>query len=718
MEDDEIVDINVETEKEEKYMLEIKKRIRCDELKLILKQKIVNTNNFDFMYKDRLYKQKDKDEIINLEQGEKIYTFLNVSNECFEINADFFKNLNLNEADMTTIELSGLLQLFLFKYIARNTENINKIKNKVIREIISDLKKGIKLQNDQKENIKAELNETNGNNILAYSNYINSLKIKKQEIENLINELFTQDKKKDIISFWSILSKYKFFNDVFEKDFNKAVGKSYFDFSLISLSLYQHKRRTSFLEALKECTNTIIKCLFHGTQLQNIPEIIGEDFKYTRRALFGMGIYFTDKLDYASYYAGGTNLGNRRDNFNKINSVGDTLCCIASTVYYDREKKTNIYNDDLFVNLDHFPTYKELKEKYKDKMVQKYGVHYVRVEAKTGSVKGQIKIETDKKKGVFIGTEYVITEMDQILPLYGLTLKRNEYIVIWRDPGFNIENNFSEYLRDRRRFIFKQAKMNGFFDSSMEKLLEIIKRKKYNKIILLSNCGKDLSGKKFVEIARKILGFDVMVLFFSANKEHFNWIQKFPNALYTKDPRFYEKYINNYNKDGLLQLKQEIEKEYKIKLKFTDNFLEFPKFVGKKKYDELIFEDICPHIRKVVIKNRENKKALLMDKNGEPCFKSTDKLETDQFIWYITLINNEITLFSNESYLYFDRNSDVAKFKAMEKFQYEQKDKKYLIYYGNKNNTLTVKGDKISFEKEKPNQDNQLFEFIDEYIED
>ena len=316
-----------------------------------------------------------------------------------------------------------------------------------------------------------------------------------------------------------------------------------------------------------------------------------------------------------------------------------------------------------------------------------------------------------------MGTEYVITEMYQMLPLYGLTLKRNEYFVIWRDPGFTLENRHSEYLRDRRRFIFKQAKMNGFFDSSMERLLEIIKRKKYNKIILLSNCGKDLSGKKFVELARKILGFDVMVLFFSANKEHFKWIQKFPNALYTNNPEFYEKYINNYNNDGLLKLKQEIETEYKIKLKFTNNFLQFPQFVENKEYNDLIFEDICPYFRKVVIKNRKNTKVLFMEENGDPCFKSSEKIEADKFFWYITLINNEITLFSNESYLYFNKNSDVAKFKAMDIFKYEQKGKNFLIYYRNKNNVLTVKGDKISFKKESSNKDNQLFEFIDEYNE-
>ena len=203
MEDNEIVDINVETEKEEKYMIEIKKEIKYNELKSILKEKIVRHFNFEIRYKDKLYKDKDKNEIIYLEQGEKIFIFLTIENESLEINADFFENLKLEEADMIINELSGLLQLFLFRYIARNLENLDKIKNEVIKEIISDLQNGIKLQNDPKENIKAQLNETNGNNILAYSNYINSLKIKKGDIENLINELF-EDQKKMILKLFGV----------------------------------------------------------------------------------------------------------------------------------------------------------------------------------------------------------------------------------------------------------------------------------------------------------------------------------------------------------------------------------------------------------------------------------------------------------------------------------------------------------------------------------
>ena len=45
--------------------------------------------------------------------------------------------------------------------------------------------------------------------------------------------------------------------------------------------------------------------------------------------------------------------------------------------------------------------------------------------------------------------------------------------------------------------------MNAYLEDSLEKALEIIKRKKYNKIILISNIGLDKAGKKFVEVARK-----------------------------------------------------------------------------------------------------------------------------------------------------------------------------------------------------------------------
>ena len=72
-------------------------------------------------------------------------------------------------------------------------------------------------------------------------------------------------------------------------------------------------------------------------------------------------------------------------------------------------------------------------------------------------------------------------------------------------------------------------------------------------------------------------------------------------------------------------------------------------------------------------------------------------------------------MFSNDSYLYFDKESDTALYKAMENFKFEKKGINYLIYFKNKNNVLTVKGNNVVFEKENNNYKDQLFEFIDDY---
>ena len=428
------------------------------------------------------------------------------------------------------------------------------IENLEIKNIITELKKGIEFKDNPEEDIKANLSQNSGNNILSYVNYIDSI-ITEKEINYLINK-FDKIKQNDIKRFWSKLSKYQTFNKIFEKDFLEAIEKSYFDYSLIGISIYQQERRKEFVENSSKCNKAVVKYLFHGTQIDPISKILTGGFKYAKKPFYGMGIYFSDMLDYVSFYSGGKDFDNRRDNFGLTLPKNSTFSCIAAEVYYSEDLKREIFDFDLFVDeLDHFPTYEEIKKNYKDKMVEKNGVHFIRVEPEGGQVKEMEEIKTDRKIGKFIGTEYVITEMDQILPLYGLTLKRNEYFVIWRDPNFKGENEFSEYLYERKMFMYQCAKMNAYFESSTEKALEIIKRKKFNKIILISSIGLDLSGKKFVEVARKLLGFNVVVLFFSRNEEHLTWIQNFPNALYTNYADYYQDYINNYNESGLLNLK-------------------------------------------------------------------------------------------------------------------------------------------------------------------
>ena len=204
----------------------------------------------------------------------------------------------------------------------------------------------------------------------------------------------------------------------------------------------------------------------------------------------------------------------------------------------------------------------------------------------------------------------------------------------------------------------------------------------------------------------------MLVLFFSANKKHLQWIQNFPNALYTNSTSFYEKYVKNYNEKGLLQLKKEIEQAYRINLKFTQDFLSFPKFINNEEFNNLIFEEICPYFRKVIIKNKKTKKALLMHEDRTVEFVPYESTEISSILWYVTLIDNEITLFSNNSYLFVDENNKIVKGdQYMKRWKYEVINKQFLIYYENKNNILTNNGNKAIINTKN---NNQLFDFVDD----
>ena len=705
----ESISLIVENDQDETFIIEVPSSIKSGELRELLKKEIIKDTKFYFIYKNKKYKEDNKVEVLNLNDGEKIYLEKTFIQEC-KIECNFHKNINLNEADMKIEELSGILHLCNLKNIARYID-LSKIKDKTIREIMKDLKEGVQLTDNPQKDIKESLSKKDGNNILTFINYLNK-KIKLQDVKNLIN-LIDNNRRNEIMGCWSVLSKYQDFNKLFEEDFSKMIEKSYIDYSLVSAQIYQHKRRREFVENLRECYNPEARYLLHGTQVEPISLILTDEFKYTRKAFYGMGIYFTDMIDYVSFYCGGDSYGTRRDLWNKIIPVGNTISCIASEVYYEKGKKNKIYELMDPIILDHFPTYEEIKRDYKDQMVEKNGINFIEVETINGhALKSKEGADSAKKKGKFIGTEYVITEMKQILPLYGLTLRRNEYLVVWRDPSFGIKNEWNDFLEQRKIFIYKESKMNAFFVGSVEKGLEIIQRKRYNKIILISNIGKDLSGKKFVEVARKILGFNVMVLFFSNNKNNFGWLQKFPNALYTNMNNFYEKYVTNYNKNGLIQLKKEVENEYKIKLNFDNEFLSFPKFVDNKEYKDLFFNDINEYFRRVMILSKLDKKALYM-KDGKVEFILYQGSKTNSFIWYITIINNEITLYSNEFYLDADKNGGIVKgFPYMKRWKCEKKINNYFIYFEDKNNMLTIEGDKALLRNENKFQSNQLFSFI------
>ena len=709
------VEIFIENEEGKSFMIDCPKNLKYSDLKEIIEEKkVTEIYHYYILLNGATYDDDNLNEILKLEEGDKII-IVNERTEERGYFIEFHKNYTLNENLMKTEPLTGLLRLILVKYISSFITDTSNIKSEEIKKIISDLRIGLKMKEGTEKDIKTNLEETQGNNILVYSNYISS--IISDNIINQLLKLFPVNKQNDIKKYWGLLSTYQEFNKLFEDELYKAIERSYFDYSLIGLSLYEQNNRRRFIESMNNCPNLEVKYLFHGTQIDPISKIITNGFLYTRKAFYGMGIYFSDMLDYVSFYAGGKDYITRRNNFGKVLPINSIFSCVSAEVYYSQSKKRDIYDFSLFVEtLDHFPTYDEIRTKYSDKMVEKDGIHVAKVEPKQGKVRKRDEIITETKKGKFIGTEYVITEFDQILPLYGLTFRRNEYFVIWRDNHFKGNNQFSDFLKERKLFIYEYAKMNAYFEDSLEKALEIIKRKKYNKIILISNIGLDKSGKKFIEVARKILGFNVVVLFFSQNASHFSWLQNFPNALYTNNAYFYKEFILNYNEKGLKELKSKVEDKYKIKLKFDNDFLKFPKFVNDEKYDNIYFGEPSPNFKKVTIKNSYNNSILCMGNNSEPCFKSAYDLDISSYFWYVTLMDNEITLYSNGNYLGVNLDSKKAtREEFMKTFKFEKiNTNDYLIYFNDKNNVLTISGSNAIIQKECTNKSNQKFKLVEE----
>ena len=150
------------------------------------------------------------------------------------------------------------------------------------------------------------------------------------------------------------------------------------------------------------------------------------------------------------------------------------------------------------------------------------------------------------------------------------------------------------------KYIQQYANFNIYVFDNSEEALKLIKRKKYNKIILLSNIGPNCEGKTFINKARKILGSNIIALFLAYNEAHLNWVTKYKNALFSNSSEFYEEYLECFNegayhddsskiKGKILKTKEKLEKHYNVKFNFDDKFLDFPLYKDSGKYSDLSF---------------------------------------------------------------------------------------------------------------------------------
>ena len=248
------------------------------------------------------------------------------------------------------------------------------------------------------------------------------------------------------------------FNLVFDNEIEKALKESIFEYKLIHIFLID-KDKNEYLREKNNCNNKETKILFHGTKLENAINIFQEELRDANKHLIGIGKYFTDSLDYAWCYSG-------EKHFEKlIPKVGESFSLIASEVYYDH---------NLFELYNGFSVYKP---------VEKNGIRMAYNEIRNG----RKLIKREIKDGICIVKEYLITEKSQILPLYYISIKRIEYLVIWRDYNFNsnnpnkysekIFNEMQEFHRKIKKIISRDFNSKVYYTKTMEEALDLIYKK-------------------------------------------------------------------------------------------------------------------------------------------------------------------------------------------------------------------------------------------------
>lgn len=157
---------------------------------------------------------------------------------------------------------------------------------------------------------------------------------------------------------------------------------------------------------------------------------------------------------------------------------------------------------------------------------------------------------------------------------------------MWKDYHFTHETEYTEHALHVKNMAKQLLGINIYGVGEFDEALEIIRRKKYNKVIIISNVGIVDKTKQFINDIRDILKFDVIILFFTASIEHLEWIKEIPNLLFTMEDSFFQNYILNFNVNGLNKLKTEIEEEYEIKLNKFKADLSYPLFEKSESNDD------------------------------------------------------------------------------------------------------------------------------------
>ena len=426
--------------------------------------------------------------------------------------------------------------------------------------------------------------QTNNNyNSISEINIIEaSNKLELDDIEKFFNDKALEAEQQET-NVKRIIDNLIDFNKLFDEEIEKAFQKSVFEYKIIHLLLLDRsdKVKITYLQEKNNCPNRVTRILFHGSNVGNIINILNSQIRDAGIHIYGKGSYFTDVLDYACLYTMRSEIGKS----DIIPEVGHTYSILACEIFYDKSK---------------------LKEGYKyssEDEVPKNGIKLGFAGYRT-----QILSQDDLRDyNQFIGNEYLITEKSQILPLYSIIVERVEYLVVWRDYNFNENNpnNYDSYTFNKMQEFHRQIKkyvssvLNSkiYYSKTTEEAIKLIKRKKYNKIVIITNGNNN--GEDFINKAREIIGANTIAACSAyAVGNHIGWVKNMENVLILNGIDFHKKFfecIKSNDKNLYNKLSKEIISYYSNISDFylnesTENLFNYVNFKRKCKFEDLVFD--------------------------------------------------------------------------------------------------------------------------------
>ena len=502
------------------------------------------------------YLIKEKLQTMN-EENENILTIFEELNQYFDLETKNIKNVLKDK-----LSISQKDKQFKPDFVSENLFDLKSNQGELIKSIMEN----------KTINCDVNIHEISQSiSVKDLKTFFDSLEEETKETQdNLYNR---------ILDINNELEKYL---QIYDEQFEEALKKSIFEYNTKYIA-YIYRHDENYNSGQLHCNNIKKKILFHGTNSCSISSILSSQFRDAGTAWYGPGVYFSDLLDYIWFYADDSTVNGSKRNFGTIPEINESFSFIASSVYYDEDKFEQVY---------------ELG----GGRVADYGIRHIKVNINGRPIQ-QNQLDNYTK---FQGTEYLISNKSQILPLLSVTVERVKYLIVWRDNNFNKfnPNNYSHfeqmlaYNYEIKNYASFNLKTKIYYFNESNEALELIKRKKYNKIILITN-GKN-NGFQFIENARKIIGNNTIAMITSfIAKNHLKDVEKMENVLlnsgYCDCMKEFLRIVCNENLNEMKDLQNRLEKKYQEIdnsfhfIKINENAFNFPYFKENGNFNDIDF---------------------------------------------------------------------------------------------------------------------------------